>query len=193
MNNSELSDLVKSIQELRDANAELRESHRQSLRETERALQASADRRDEAIRKLSGEFSSKWGDLVEALVEPSLVAQFQARGIPICQSARRVKGIDRNGKQIEIDVLLVNGDAVVAIEVKTKCNVEDIDDHEEALVRFREVFRQYANCRILAGMAAVTFDSDCDRYAYKRGMYVLKPINGIAQILNDEEFTPKEF
>lgn len=193
MSESEISDLVRSIQELREANAELRESQRHSLKETERALQASADRRDEVIRKLSGEFSSKWGDLVEALVEPSLVAQFQARGIPICQSARRVKSIDKQGRQIEIDVLLVNSDTVVAIEVKTKCAVEDIDDHEEALGRFKEAFRQYANCRVLAGMAAVTFESDCDRYAYKRGMYVLKPLDGIAQILNDESFKPKEF
>lgn len=186
MSEAELQALVKSIEGLREANAELREFHRQSRAETDRAI-------DEAIRKLAGEFSSQWGDLVEALVEPSLVGQFQARGVPITQSTRRMEGIDQAGRQVEIDVLLVNGDAVVAIEVKTKCKVDDIVDFEDSLSRFRETFRQYSGHRLLAGVAAVTFDSDCDRYAYKRGMFVLKPIAGIAQILNDEGFVPKEF
>ena len=196
MSEVELQALVRSIEELREANAELREFQRRSREETDRAMQASADERDrtdEAIRKLSGEFSSQWGDLAEALVEPGLVGQFQARGVPITQSTRRMEGIDQAGRQVEIDVLLVNGDAVVAIEVKTKCKVDDIIDFEETLGRFREAFRQYSGHRLLAGVAAVTFDSDCDRYAYKRGMFVLKPIAGIAQILNDEGFVPKEF
>ena len=244
MNEAELQTLVKSILELREANADLREAnaelrefHRrsrleldQALKESaderdraikesaderdraikesaderdramkasaderDRAIKAAADRTDEAIRKMAGEFSSQWGDLVEALVEPSLVGQFQARGVPITQSTRRMEGIDHAGRQVEIDVLLVNGDAVVAIEVKTKCKVDDIVDYEQTLRRFREAFRQYSGHRIFAGIAAVTFDSDCDRYAYKRGMFVLKPVAGIAQILNDESFVPREF
>ena len=215
MSEVELQNLVKSVQELREANAELREFHRRSRMELDRALKqsaderdramkasaderdraikAAADRTDEAIRKMAGEFSSQWGDLVEALVEPSLVGQFQMRGVPITQSTRRMEGIDHAGRQVEIDVLLVNGDAVVAIEVKTKCKVDDIVDYEKTLMRFREAFRQYSGHRLLAGIAAVTFDSGCDRYAYKRGMFVLKPVAGIAQILNDESFVPREF
>ena len=165
----------------------------ESAEKRDRALNESADRTDEAIRKFSGMFSSQWGDLVEALVEPNLVSQFQARGVPITQKARRVEGVDRKGRQVEIDVLLMNGDTAVAIEVKSKCKVDDIDDYEETLGRFKEAFPRYAEGRVLAGIAAVVFDSDCDRYAYKRGMYVLKPIEGVAQILNDEGFTPKEF
>lgn len=175
MSEVELQELVKSIQELREA-------QRESQRETDRA-----------IRRMEGVFSSRWGDLVEALVEPSLVTQFQARGVPITQSARRVEGVDKSGRQVEIDVLLMNGDTLVAIEVKTKCKVDDVEDFEETLGRFKEAFWRYADCRLLAGIAAVTFDSDCDKYAYKRGMYVLRPVEGIAQIQNDEGFKPKTF
>jgi hypothetical protein len=104
-----------------------------------------------------------------------------------------MEGLDRAGRQVEIDVLLVNGDAIVAVAVKTKCKVEDIDGYLVKLSRFREAFRQYSGHRLLAGIAAVTFDSDCDRYAYKRGMFDLKPVAGIAQIQNDDRFVPKEF
>lgn len=117
------------------------------------------------------------------------------RGIRVLknQSARRMEGLDRAGRQVEIDVLLVNGDAIVAVAVKTKCKVEDIDGYLVKLSRFREAFRQYSGHRLLAGIAAVTFDSDCDRYAYKRGMFVLKPVAGIVQIQNDDRFVPTEF
>ena len=169
---------MKSIQELREANAELRESQKET---------------DRAIRKLAGVFSSHWGELMEALVEPGLVRKFQARGVPITQSSQRVEGVDKSGKQVEVDVLLVNGETVVAIEVKSKCKVCDIEDHEDMLGRFKEAFPQYADKKVLRGVAALSFDSDCDRYAFKRGLFVLKPTEGVAEILNNESFRPKEF
>lgn len=171
MSDAELKALVKSIQELRE-----------SQRET-----------DQVVSKLAGAFSSQWGALVEALVEPGLVQQFQDRGIPINQTAQRLEGIDEKGKQIEIDVLMVNGDTVVGIEVKSKCKTEDVEDHEDRMSRFKEAFPQYADKGVLGGIAALTFDSDCHRYAFKRGLFVLKPMKGVAQILNDEGFRPKEF
>ncbi len=161
--------------------------------ERDKALKQFADQRDKALRKLAGEWSSQWGQLIEALVEPGLVKQFRARGIDITQSNQRMEGIDKEGKQLEIDVLLVNGDTVVAIEVKTKCKVDDIDYHEKKLAKFKEAFTQYTDKKVLGGIAAVTFDSDCHRYAFKRGFYALKPVEGIASILNGPEFKPKEF
>ena len=178
MSEAELQALVKSIRELRDANAELRESQKET---------------DRAIRKMAGVFSSQWDELVEALVEPGLVQIFQDRGILITQSAQRVEGIDKQGRQIEVDVLLINGDTVVAIEVKSKCKTDDIEDHEDRMARFKEAFPQYADKKVLGGIGALIFDSDCHRYAFKRGFFVLKPIEGVAQILNDESFRPKEF
>ena len=178
MSEAELQVLVKSIQELRDGNFELRESQKET---------------DRAIRKLAGVFSSQWGELVEALVEPGLIQKFQDRGVPITQSAQRVEGIDKEGRQVEADVLLINGDTVVAIEVKSKCKTEDIEDHEDRMSRFKEAFPQYADKKVLGGVAALVFDSNCHRYAFKRGLFVLKPIEGVAQILNNEGFRPKGF
>lgn len=200
MSEAELVALVKSIQELREGNRELREMHQEMQRENEkrqqewqrenREMQRETDR---VIKEMAGEWSSRWGQLVEALVEPGLVNQFRDRGFNITQSAQRVEGIDASGKQIEIDVLLVDGDTVVAIEVKSKCKVEDIEEHEDRLARFKEAFPQYTNKKVIGGIAAITYDSDCHRYAFKRGLFALKPTKGVAHILNNAAFCPKEF
>lgn len=200
MSEAELVALVKSIQELREGNRELREMHQEMQRENEKRQQEwqreNREMRretDRVIKEMAGEWSSRWGQLVEALVEPGLVNQFRDRGFNITQSAQRVEGMDASGKQIEIDVLLVDGDTVVAIEVKSKCKVEDIEEHEDRLARFKEAFPQYTNKKVIGGIAAITYDSDCHRYAFKRGLFALKPTKGVAHILNNAAFCPKEF
>lgn len=218
MSEAELVALVKSIQELREGNRELREMHQEMQRENEKRQRENEKRQrenekrqhewqhewqresremrretDRVIKEMAGEWSSRWGQLVEALVEPGLVNQFRDRGFNITQSAQRVEGMDASGKQIEIDVLLVDGDTVVAIEVKSKCKVEDIEEHEDRLARFKEAFPQYANKKVIGGIAAITYDSDCHRYAFKRGLFALKPTKGVAHILNNAAFCPKEF
>ena len=98
MSEAELQALVKSIEELR-------ESQRESLRETERMMRESKAETDQATRDLSGVFSTQWGRLVEALVEPSCLDAFIDRGINIRRSFQRAEGIDSDGRQMEIDVL----------------------------------------------------------------------------------------
>jgi hypothetical protein len=76
MSGADLQALVRSIEELRD-------SQRESQRETDRVLKQSKEETDLAIRELSGVFTTQWGRLVEALVEPSCVEQFRDRGVKI--------------------------------------------------------------------------------------------------------------
>lgn len=186
MSEAELQALVRSIQELR-------ESQRESQRETDRALRQSKEETDRTIRELSGFFSSQWGKLVEALVEPGCVVEFRKRGIAITQSMQRAEGIDSQGRQMEIDVLLVNGEEIVAVEVKTKCKIEDVEEHEDRLERFKEAYPQYRDMAVYGAVAALTFESESDKYAYRRGMFVLKPVEGVAKIVNDDKFQPKAF
>jgi len=186
MSESDLQALVRSIEVLRD-------SQRESQLETDRLLKQSKEETDQAIRELSGVFTTQWGRLVEALVEPSCVEQFKARGVKITRSFRRAKGSDAAGRQMEIDVLLVNGNEVVAIEVKTTLKTSDVEDYEDRLERFKEAFPEYADKTVLGGIAALNFDSDSDKYAYRRGFFVLRPDQGVTRIVNDESFQPKKF
>jgi hypothetical protein len=197
MSEAELQALVQSI-------VELRESQRQSLRETERILRESHERTEQAltrsrekteqsVRDLSGLFSTQWGKLVEALVELSCLDAFVDRGIKIRRSFQRAEGMDSEGRMMEIDVLLANGTEVVAIEVKTTLKTADVEEHEERLERFKDAYPEYREKRVYGGVAALSFDSGSDRYAYKRGLFVLRPDKGLVRIVNDQSFRPKEF
>ena len=175
MSEAELQALVRSIEELRESQ---RESHRETYR---------------AIKDLAGVFATQWGKLVEALVEPGCVDQFRERGINITRSFQRAEGIDGEGRQMEVDVLLVDGNEVVAIEVKTNLKTNDVDEHEERLERFKSAFPEYREKTIFGAVAALSFESGTDKYACRRGLFVLRPEKGLTRIANDRSFQPKRF
>ena len=148
---------------------------------------------DDEIRALAGLFTTQWGKLVEALVEPGTVALFQQRGLLITKSHRRSEGRDASGNLIEIDVLLVDGDTVVAIEVKTTCRPSDIEWHLDKLGRFKQAFSEYADKKVQGAIAALTFESESNRFAYKNGLWVLRCVDGVTTIANDQNFVAKSF
>lgn len=106
---------------------------------------------------------------------------------------QRIERADTDGRQMGIDVLLVDGKEVAAVEVKAKLKVANVEKHEENLGRFREAFHEYREKEVLGAVAAPSFDSDSDKYAWRRGMFVLKPEDGLARIANGADFLPKRF
>ena len=169
---------------------ELRELQSQSIQRMERSIDQSIAK---AVNQIAGLFTTQWGQLVESLVEPGCVEQFRKIGIDISRTMQRIERADPDGRQMEIDVLLVNGKEIVAVEVKAKLKVVNVEKHEENLGRFREVFHEYQDKEVLGAVAALSFDSDSDKYAWRRGMFVLKPEQGLVQIANGADFLPKRF
>ena len=169
---------------------ELRELQIQSIQRMELSIDKSIAK---AVNQIAGLFTTQWGQLVESLVEPGCVEQFRKIGIDISRTMQRIERADPDGRQMEIDVLLVNGKEIVAVEVKAKLKVANVEKHEENLGRFREVFHEYQDKEVLGAVAALSFDSDSDKYAWRRGMFVLKPEQGLVQIANGADFLPKRF
>jgi len=148
---------------------------------------------DKKINDLSALFSDQWGKMVEALVEPSALQLFQDRGIEVHYTYRRVEA-QLNGRQIELDLLLENGDEIVVVEVKSNLRVGDVNDFIETLNRFPEFFPRYREYKIYGGVAGLMFSEESDKYAYRKGLFVLSATgDGIAQIQNDMAFLPKNF
>ena len=199
-----LADLSRSTAELTRSTAELRASqletdrqmkdtdrqimeHRLQMKETDR-LMKDTDRQmkdtDEKIKALSGLFTSQWGKLVEALMRPGTVKLFQERGLLVNQMTERRTGRDSQGEKIEVDMTLVNGNTIVVIEVKTTLKVEDVLWHLDKLGRFKEAFKEYAGWNVQGGLAAMHFDEESDRYAFRKGLWVLRCEDGITGIAN---------
>jgi len=177
------------------------------FRETDRRLDqriAETDRRFEAtereIAALSTQtraaenlFTSQWGRLLEALVRPGVVELFQARGIAVNRSLERIRA-RRDGKEMEIDLLLVNGNALVVVEVKSTLKVEHIRKLLDDLEAFLNFFPEYRDYRRFGAVATLGIDESADRYAYRQGLFVLTlGREGLVTLRTDDAFRPWDF
>ena len=161
--------------------------------ETDRRLDKRFEETDQKIRELAGLFTGQWGKLVEALVRPSVLRLFQERGIKVTETQQRVES-SRNGSQMEIDLLLINDQEVVAIEVKTTLKVEDAREFLEDLRRFTFFFPRYRGMRIYGGIAGIHIEKGADKFAYRQGLFVLAGRGeGMIRMLNPPDFRPKSF
>jgi hypothetical protein len=95
----------------------------------------------------------------------------------------------------EVDAFLENGDTVMAVEIKTKPNIKDIDDH----VTRMEKLRVYADLhddkrKYLAAMAGVVFGGSEKTYALKKGFYVIEPSGDTFNIIEPKgDYHPHEW
>ena len=170
-----------SIQQIIKQNAE---EAKQRSRET-----------DQKIQKFADIFTNHWGRLVEALLEPESVKLFQDRGINVTKSKKH-HGRSRNGKHIEIDLLLKNKNEKVAvvIEVKTTPNPDDVHKFLDKFDTLLDFFPKYKGYTIYGAIAGIQIDESVTKFAYRRGLFVFTLGNeGLVRMLNDKKFTPTIF
>ncbi len=129
--------------------------------------------------------TTRWGRFVEELVRPAVIRMFRDRGIDINQTSLRVKS---ESVKIEIDILGVNGDVVVAVECKSRLSQDDVDEMCDRLRKFKSAFPQYANYQIYGAVAGIEINESVDVYAYRKGLYVIRTSGDSVEIANDEKF-----
>ena len=188
--------MEESIAELRrlfkETDAKFKETDAQ-FKATDARLDKRFRETDASLRRLEALFGDQWGKLVEALVHPNALQLFRERGIQVEYVYRRAEH-HVNGETMEIDLLLENGQDVVVVEVKSNCNVEDVNDFLVDLSHFLRFFPRYTGYHIYGAVAGLSFAGDADRYAYRRGLFVVGIAGeGMVQIRNNAAFRPKDF
>ncbi|MDR2619249.1 MAG: hypothetical protein LBC62_10305, partial [Treponema sp.] len=100
-----------------------------------------------------------------------------------------------HGLFLEVDALLENGDRVMAVEVKTKPTVDDINDHIERMEKLRKYADLHNDRRIYLGaVAGVVFSEGNKKYALKKGFYVIEPSGDTFTITEPKgEHRPREW
>jgi hypothetical protein len=89
---------------------------------------------DRRISKLG----SRIGDLVEELIAPNILEKFNKLGYVFGKSAPRVRCQDARGEYVaEVDLLLENGNALLAVEAKTQLTTADVRDHLKRMEKLR--------------------------------------------------------
>jgi vacuolar-type H+-ATPase subunit I/STV1 len=165
----------------------------QKFKETSQLIKESSKKADKYLGKIN-EFDRNWGKLVESLVAPSIVKQFQKENFEIEGMSQRMMR-RKAGKTLEIDALLTNSHIVIPVEVKTTLNVKAVDEHiQKHLIPFKHFFPEYHNKIVYGAVAYIHVEENADQYAYKKGLYVLTfGDNDMVVIKNDNNFKPVEF
>ncbi|CAK0754012.1 hypothetical protein WCLP8_2530010 [uncultured Gammaproteobacteria bacterium] len=95
------------------------------------------------------------------------------------------------GRRIEIDLLVVNTDAVVLVEVKSKLAIDDVRDHLTHMSEFKEFFPEYADKRAIGAVAAMIIEESVGRFAINQGLFVIEQAGDTLRMANDEGFKPR--
>jgi Holliday junction resolvase-like predicted endonuclease len=146
------------------------------MKDTDRRMKETEKQMKETDRRL-GDLGNRFGEIVEYMIVPNLLTKFEELGLSFTKAHRDTEIKDRvHNIFTEIDVFLENGDRVMIVEIKTKPNITDINDHVERM----EKIRKYADLhddrrKYLGAVAGVVFGDSEKTYALKTGFYVIEP------------------
>ena len=160
--------------------------------EIERLLTQSklaSDRTIAELKRTVDSLTTRWGRFVEELVAPAVLRLFQEKGIDIKELYPRAQ-VKRQGIAMEIDILAVDERDVVLVECKSRLSQDDVDEFIEKLTRFKIAFPHYKNYQAYGAVAGIEINKGVDRYAYKKGLFVIKPSGDTVVIINDADFQP---
>ena len=198
---------------MQESKQEFDRKMQESKKETDRRIQETDRRIEENDRfikslakedkKLKNLFTNNWGKLVESLVESlvegDLLKQLASKGIHIKSTSRRMEGTitatntSEEDKHCEIDILAHNGKEIVAVEVKSDCNQKDIDHFLDVLHDFTNYFQIYRGKIVYGAIAYLKIQKGADRYAEKKGLFVIQATGNSSRITNQKNFKPKDF
>lgn len=132
----------------------------------------------EAVKKLSSEFTSAVGHIVEGLLGPKGHEMFATAGFKVDRYCKDMyRKIKEQNLAMEVDVLSYGEDLAIATEVKTNCRKKDIDEFLEKMKLFRKLFTEHQDKEVIAAIAAINFERDAYEYAKQQGILIIHVID----------------
>ncbi|MCL2008333.1 MAG: hypothetical protein FWG77_09635 [Treponema sp.] len=154
------------------------------------------DRQMKIFREQMGGLNNSFGEMVEHLVAPSIVEKFNELGFDFHRYGPNVR-IKKPGTKddiTEIDILLENGETVIAVEVKAKIRQKDVKKHIERMQILRLDADLRSDKRRHHGAIAVAIIDDAlRRYILKQGFYLIEQTGDTVRINVPEGFSPREW
>nr|VFJ64945.1 MAG: Uncharacterised protein family UPF0102 [Candidatus Kentron sp. FW] len=186
--------LQETARRMQETDRRMKETDRQ-MQETDRRMKET----DRQIKELSREireakelFTTRWGRLMESLVEGRLVELLNQRGIPVYDTTPRVKG-NRHGRSYEFDIVAHNGDKIVIVEVKTTLRPDDVSEFVQKLRDAKTLMPRYRDNIIHGAMAWLQANAGADRMAINQKLFSIRAVGDSAYIINQPDFRPKAF
>ena len=175
-----------SVWAIMQENAVQMKEFRESQKETERSIKA--------LTSQMGGLHNKFGAIAEHLVGPGIVERFNNLGYHFNSITNRgLKILDEKGNlETEVDILLENGNFVIAVEVKADVKTDDIKHHVKRLEILRK-YRKNDSRKIQGAIAGAIFYPNMKEMALANGFYVLEQSGDTMKMDIPEGFKPKEW
>jgi hypothetical protein len=177
----ETKEQMKETDKLIKENAEQLKETRLQMKETDRRI---------------GYLDNRFGELAEHLVAPSIMEKFNALGFSFneCAKNKEIHEAGADKSYAEIDILLENGDVVIAVEVKAKPSEKDVDKHIERMEILRWSADKHNDRRKYRGaIAGAIMTKNVREYVVKKGMYVIEQTGDTVFINIPDGFKPCEW
>jgi hypothetical protein len=172
------------------------------IKETGRLLKETRLQMKETDRQI-GALGNRFGELAEHLVTPSIMEKFNALGsspngenFHFTRSSRDHVLKDPQTRRFltEVDILLENGDVVIAVEVKAKLVQADIAEHLERMEILRRAADSRQDKRKYRGALAGAIVSEAVRNrVLKTGFYLIEQTGDTVKISIPPDFKPREW
>jgi hypothetical protein len=158
----------------------------ESQKDTDRRFKET-DRRLKEVTANIGKLGNRLGDFIEEAVRPAAVRLFRERGIEVHEVHQNIRS-QRGDEGLELDLLVVNDEDVVAIECKSNLSLDDVNEHMQRLAKLKRLLPSYANKRVFGAVAAMVIPDNVAQYAYRKGLYVIGQNGEHLEIRNDARF-----
>ncbi|MCL2381953.1 MAG: restriction endonuclease, SacI family [Treponema sp.] len=185
--------LRENAEQMRE-NAKQMEELREKQKETDLQMKETGRLMKETDRKI-GALTNRFGELAEHLVVPNIKEKFNALGFSFEQVAQDIEITDRSGGFIaEVDILLENGDMVMAVEVKAKPLEKDVKAHVKRL----DVLRRRADVRgdnraFMGAIAGAIMRNEVRNHILRSGFYAIEQTGDTVKIHTPENFKPRKW
>jgi hypothetical protein len=178
----------------------------QQLKEIDRIVKENAERQKETDRQMKesserlnkqlGKLGNRFGEMVEYMVVPNLIAKFHDLGFVFEKAYLDAEIKDKkNNIFTEVDITLENGDKVMIVEVKSKPTTENVTEHIERMEKVRRHGNLHGDKRVFLGaIAGMIIQDNVKQFALKTGFYVIEP-SGETFIITAPEgvYSPREW
>ncbi len=183
-------DILAKVGEKLDAHAALLTKQSEQNEE----IKLNFDKQIKVINRKIADLGDTLGEFAEGQVKPRIISLFRKRGIELEDICEHVK-IEKEGKlYLEIDLMLVNTEYMIILEVKNTLREKHIDEHLRRFEKLKNYTPNFMkNYRLIGAVAGMVISESVEKYAFKRGFFVIKPRGNNVIISNKKDFQFKEW
>jgi hypothetical protein len=160
-------------EQIQETSKQIKETSNQ-MKETDKKVQKTQQQIDKTSRtvhhvsKMVGRMSNTRGEVTEDFFKAALKNTKNIAGINYTYRGTLYKenGIVRG----QYDIVLFGKDAIIIVEVKHKLHPDDVDDfHERRLPKFKNLFPEYNDKKLVGALAGMTIDKEAAKNALALG------------------------